>query len=59
MQKCPRNCTMNKKSSNFEKKMGLNCKLKGRKSLKSILSGAFGDLYGRVGDQCPIWETSG
>ena len=41
------------KGLKFEKKInGLNFKLKHRKAQKSILSGRFGDLYGRVGDQC-------
>ena len=39
---------MNKKSSNFEGKYGLNYKLKYRKAQTSILSRRFGDLYGSV-----------
>ena len=56
---------MNEKSSNFEGGNGLNFKLKHRNAQKSILSGRFGDPYGRAGDQCrislrassPIWAS--
>ena len=51
---------------NFESKKirilgenGINSKLKYKKAHNSILSGRFGDLYGRPGDCCHIWETPG
>ena len=50
---------MNKKSSNFVKKNGLNFKLKHRNAQKSILSGRFGALTGRSGDLMKNLETPG
>ena len=51
---------------NFESKKirilgenGINSKLKYKKAHNSILSGRFGELYGRRGDCCHIWETPG
>ena len=38
---------------------GINFKLKHRKAHNSILSGRFGDPYGRPGDWCRIQETPG
>ena len=58
VQKCPRNCTMNKKSSNFVKN-GLNFKLKHRNGQKSILSGRFGALTGRSEDLMKNLDTPG
>ena len=52
LQKCPE--TIPRKNSNFGK---LNFKLKHRKAQKLILSGRFGDLYGRAGEWCHIQKT--
>ena len=48
---------------NFESKKirilgenGINSKLNYRKAHNLILSGRFGDSYGRAGDCCYIWE---
>ena len=54
---CPRNHNVNKKNSRFELKSALNFKLRHRKAQKMILSGRYGDLYGREGDRCRIRET--
>ena len=48
VKKCPRNCTMNKKRFEFWGKKWAKFRTKAQ---KSILSGRFGDPYGRVGDQ--------
>ena len=42
---------------NFWAKNGLNLKLRHRKAQKMILSGRYGDPYGRPGDSCHIRES--
>ena len=59
VQKCPRNTTMNKKIVQILREKGLNFKLKHRNAQKSILSGRFVDLYGRVGNQYCSQDTPG
>ena len=58
MCKCPRNFTMNTKSSNFVKN-GLNLKLKHRNAQNFILSGRIVALTGRPGDLMKNLETPG
>ena len=48
-----------KKVRILRRKIGLNFKIKHRKAKKAILSGRFGDPYGRAGDPCRIRETPG
>ena len=53
----PRNRTLNKKKIRILGEYGINFKLKHRKAHNSILSGRFGDPYGRPGDCCRIRES--
>ena len=61
VRKYPRKRTLNQIKFEFWEKMlgenGINSKLKRRKAHNSILSGRFGDLYGRPGDCCRIRES--
>ena len=41
----------------FWAKNGRNLKLRHRKAQKMILSGRYGDPYGKEGDRCRIWES--
>ena len=48
---------MHQKLYQILRENGLNPRLKHRKAKKAILSGRFGEMYGRAGDQCRIQES--
>ena len=55
--KIPRKLNYESKKIQILGENGINSKLKHRKAHNSILQGRFGDLYGRLGDRCCIWES--
>ena len=57
VQKWPPETVLQIKKFKFWIKNGLNVKLKHRKAQKMILSGKFGDSYGKAGDRYHVRES--